>query len=71
MNNNMNSVANKLITKRELCERLGVCVRTVDRYRRLYDMGEIRMGGVVRFRQDTIEAAIESGGFQHRQKRRR
>jgi DeoR/GlpR family transcriptional regulator of sugar metabolism len=55
----------RLMTKTQLSEYLGVSTRTIDRYlARGVDMGRVRFrrGGVVRFDPSKIKTLIDQGG---------
>ena len=52
-----------LLTKLEAAKRLRICVRTLDRYRRVYKMGDVLLRGVVRFDPDILDSIVKSGGL--------
>ena len=48
----------KLMTKREVADFFGISERTLDRWRREGTIDAIKMGGIVRFREEAVDAAI-------------
>lgn len=58
-------MAERLFTKREVCELLRCSTRTPDRWRSVWkarkvDVGEVKIGRKARFRRDRIERPVES-----------
>ena len=60
-----------LLTKEEAAALLNTSTRTIDRWRQLYDLGEVRLTPTAapRFKRSVIEAAIASGKFERRKKK--
>jgi excisionase family DNA binding protein len=50
--------SNKLMTKREVAERLSISTRTLDRIRSMGEIKAVRVGGQVRFRPEDVEKFI-------------
>ena len=48
----------KLLTKKQVSELFGISERTLDRWRNQGTINAIKVGGVVRFRPETVEAAL-------------
>jgi len=46
----------KYLTRKEVADRFGVDPRTIDNWRRNYDMPHYRMGGQVRFKESEVDA---------------
>ena len=55
-------MADRLLTKKEAAELLGVSERTIDRWRAAgAKLGETKLGRIIRFRASTIEKLAEKG----------
>jgi excisionase family DNA binding protein len=56
----MNTTAKEYLNTRELAELLGVSVRTVATLRQRRAIPYVKLGRVVRFKRDAVEAALKS-----------
>ncbi len=54
------STCERLVSKKELAERLGVCQNTVDSLRSAGYIAAVRIGNRVKFEQSEVERFIES-----------
>jgi excisionase family DNA binding protein len=48
----------KLMTKKQVADLFGVSERTLDRWRDAGTIDAIKVGGIVRFREEAVEAAL-------------
>lgn len=46
----------KLLTREAVAQRLQVCVRSVDNYRRTLGLPFVRIGNLIRFREEDLES---------------
>ncbi len=61
-----------LLTKEEVADLFRTSVRTIDRWRQRYDLGEIKLpGGTVRFDPSKIEEIVRDGKFKRKPRQAR
>ena len=50
------TTVSKLLTREAVAQRLQVCVRSVDNYRRTLGLPFVRIGNLIRFREEDLES---------------
>jgi len=54
----LTGINNRLINKKELAQRLGVCERSVDNWRKSHKLPFIKLGRCIRFRWPDVDARL-------------